>query len=68
MTGSGFVQGSVVLVDGVRAKTSFVDAHTLDAVTPPGKAGAMVDVAVENPDGKRASVPRAFAYDERYSR
>jgi hypothetical protein len=68
VSGSGFVRGSVVLVDGARARTSFVDAHTLDAVTPPGRPGAMVEIAVENPDGKRASVPRAFAYDERYTK
>jgi hypothetical protein len=66
VNGQGFVAGSVVLVDGVRSKTVFVDARTLEARTPPGKAGAMVDVAVENPDGKRAVEPRAFAYDERY--
>jgi hypothetical protein len=68
VTGSGFVPGSVVLVDGVRAKTTFVDGTTIDAVTPPGKSGAMVDVAVENPDGRRANMPRAFAYDDRYAK
>ena len=68
VTGQGFVAWSVVLVDGVRSETTFVDAHTLDARTPPGKSGAMVDVGVENPDGKRALAPRAFAYDERYAR
>jgi hypothetical protein len=66
VNGQGFVAGSVVLVDGLRTKTVFVDAHTLEARTPPGKPGAMVDVAVENPDAKRAVEPRAFAYDERY--
>ena len=66
VTGQNFVAGSVVLVDGTAARTTFVDATTLEARTPPGKAGAMVDVAVDNPDGKRAVVKRAFAYDERY--
>lgn len=68
VTGDGFVAGSVVLVNGVRAKTVLIDAHTLDAVTPPGAAGALVDVVVENPDGKRAVAPRAFAYNELYPR
>ncbi|MCC6522937.1 MAG: IPT/TIG domain-containing protein [Polyangiaceae bacterium] len=66
VSGKHFVAGSVVLVDGVRAKTRFVDAETLEARTPPGKAGAMVAVAVENPDGKRAVTPRAYLYDDRY--
>lgn len=68
VTGDGFVTGSVVLVNGVRAKTVLVDGHTLDAVTPPGAVGALVDVVVENPDGKRAVASRAFAYNELYPR
>lgn len=68
VSGENFVAGSVVLLDGAPLATKLVDARTLEARTPAGKAGAMVDVAVENPDGKRALEPRAFAYDERYGR
>lgn len=63
VTGQRFAPGAVVLLGGVRAKTRFIDAKTLEATTPPGKAGALVDVAVENPDHKRAVEARAFGYD-----
>ncbi|MBI4954311.1 MAG: IPT/TIG domain-containing protein [Myxococcales bacterium] len=67
VSGKGFVKESVVLVAGVPAtKVKLVDPGTLEARTPPGKHGQMVDVVVRNPGGKEAVVRRAFAYDSRY--
>ena len=67
ITGEGFVKGCSVLVDGQKLeRVQFVDAHNLEFKAPAGKNGKMVDVVVENPDGKKARAPRAFVYDERY--
>ncbi|MBN2194422.1 MAG: IPT/TIG domain-containing protein [Polyangiaceae bacterium] len=66
VSGTGFVEGTVVLVDGQPAKPSRGgDARTLVVLTPKGKAGHMVDVAVRNPDGQVATAKRAFLYDPR---
>ncbi|MCC6527643.1 MAG: IPT/TIG domain-containing protein [Polyangiaceae bacterium] len=67
VSGKGFVKESVVLVGGAPAtKVKLVDPGTLEARTPPGKHGQMVDVVVRNPGGKEAVVRRAYAYDSRY--
>ena len=38
----------------------------LEAYTPGGDDGKLVDVAVKNPDGQQAIQKRAFQYDARY--
>jgi hypothetical protein len=66
VVGGGFVDGTVVLLDGVPAAAKVVDAEHIDVTTPGGKDGTMIDVTVQNPDGKQAVEVRAFAYDVRY--
>ncbi len=65
--GKNFASDATVLFGGKPAThVKFVDASTLEAKTPPGTNGEMVDVVVKNPDGKEAVVKRAFQYDARY--
>lgn len=66
VSGGGFVSGTVVLLDGTPAQVRVVDAQQIDVITPGGRDGVMVDVTVQNPDGKQAVEVRAFAYDARY--
>lgn len=66
VVGGGFVEGVVVLLDGVPAEAKVVDAEHIDVKTPGGKDGSMIDVVVRNPDGKQVLEVRAFAYDARY--
>jgi len=67
ISGSNFLQESVVLVGGKQVKAvKFVDKSTLEIKTPPGDNGAMVDIVVRHPDGKEAVQKRAFMYDARY--
>jgi len=65
ISGTNFVEGTVVLVDGVKVASKLIDAMDLELKTPPGRAGKMVDVIVRNPDGKEAKAARAFKYDDR---
>jgi hypothetical protein len=65
ISGKNFVEGTVVLVDGVEVDTKLIDATDLELKTPAGRAGKMVDVIVRNPDGKEAKAARAFKYDDR---
>lgn len=61
--GQNFVSDTRVLVGATPVKKiRFVDATTLEVVLPSGKSGAMMDVIVENPDGKRDVAKRAFKY------
>ncbi len=63
IAGAHFVEQTSVLLAGERATTvAFIDAEHLEVVVPAGKAGRFVDVAVENPDGKRDTTRRAFKY------
>jgi len=65
--GKNFTADSVVLFGGKAvARVKFVSATSLEIKSPPGKNGDMVDVVVRNPDGKEATVKRAFMYDARY--
>ncbi|AKT38815.1 IPT/TIG domain-containing protein [Chondromyces crocatus] len=67
ISGKGFIAGTQVLIGGKPAgRTKLVNATTIDATTPPGTDGQMVDVVVRNPDGKEAASKRAFQYDARY--
>ena len=62
--GKNFGPRTTVEIGGhvVRAVT-YVDASTLEAVTPPGTSKQLVDVRVRNPDGQAATTPRAFQYE-----
>lgn len=63
LTGSGFAQGAVVLVEGVLADGVSVPASTqLTAVTPGGPPGA-ADVTIVNPDGGRFTFANGFTYE-----
>ena len=64
--GKNFGEGCVVLVGGVVAKTRRVSGSLLEANTPEGDDGKLVDVVVLNPDGQQAIQTRAFQYDARY--
>jgi len=64
--GKNFADGVTVLVQGVPAKTKRISGSVLEAYTPAGDDGKMVDVSVKNPDGQTAVQKRAFLYDARY--
>ncbi|MFO0551114.1 MAG: IPT/TIG domain-containing protein [Polyangiaceae bacterium] len=64
--GKNFIDGVVVLVNGKPAKTRKISGSVLEAFTPPGDDGKLVDVVVKNPDGQQAIQRRAFQYDARY--
>ncbi|MBL8743133.1 MAG: IPT/TIG domain-containing protein [Myxococcales bacterium] len=64
--GKNFAEGVVVLVGGLPAKTKRISGSVLEAYTPGGDDGKMVDVTVKNPDGQQAIQKRAFQYDARY--
>jgi len=56
-----------VLLDGKPAEGAvFVSTTTIDATTPAGEDGRLVDVTVKNPDGQMSVVRRAFVYDRRF--
>lgn len=62
VTGTGFVDGAKVFVDGTEATdTVFVNATTLRARVPAHAAGA-VGVAVHNPDDPAAGAARAATF------
>jgi hypothetical protein len=61
--GKNFLAESQVLVgDTAAKKVTFVDAGTLEIVVAGGKSGAMMDVTVVNPDGKKVAIKRAFKF------
>jgi hypothetical protein len=64
--GKNFAEGVVVLVGGTPLKTRRISGSLLEAKTPEGQDGKLVDVAVKNPDGQQAIQKRAFQYDARY--
>ncbi len=67
LVGKNFHPKARVEIGGTEVEpVTFIDETTLDVMTPPGEHGKTVDVAVINPDGRRATASRAFQYDERY--
>ncbi len=64
--GKNFAEGAQVLVGGLPAKTRRISGSLLEAKTPGGDDGKLVDVAVKNPDGQQGVQKRAFQYDARY--
>jgi len=63
VVGTNFVTGAVVKFGGVLGSVSSASATSLTVVVPanPSATGA-VDVQVTNPDGKSATLPKAFTY------
>ena len=59
--GSGFAQGATVKFGVTSAATTFVDANTLQAVTPSGIPGG-TRVLVQNPDGNSYTLDAAFMF------
>lgn len=65
--GKNFTEGVVVLIGGFQAKrVKRISGSVIEAFTPGGEDGKLVDVAVKNPDGQQAIQKRAFQYDARY--
>ncbi len=64
--GKNFAEGVVVIIAGVPSKTKRISGSVLEAKTPEGDDGKLVDVEVKNPDGQKAIQKRAFQYDARY--
>ena len=62
VTGTAFVSGATVRVNGVAATgVTFLSATQVRAVTPAGTAGAR-SVQVTNPDGQAGTLAGAFTY------
>ena len=62
ITGSGFVAGATIAVDGVpAADVTVVDDATITCTLPAHAAG-VATLAVRNPDGQIATVPGGFTY------
>jgi hypothetical protein len=59
--GNAFADGAVVSVGGEALSTTFIDANTLRATTPPHSAEA-VEVRVTNPDSQFVSLPTGYHY------
>ena len=59
--GSGFEPGATVSFGSAGATTAFIDASTLQVVTPAGSAGG-VRVSIQNPDGTLYFLDAAFTY------
>ncbi|NUP04497.1 MAG: hypothetical protein HOW73_00360 [Polyangiaceae bacterium] len=64
--GKNFADGCSVIVNGIAVRTKKISGSVLEAHTPGGDDGKLVDVAVKNPDGQTAVQKRAFQYDARY--
>lgn len=62
LTGTNFVSGANVMIDGAMAtNVTVVNATTITADTPVRSPG-QVSVTVFNPDGQRASLPGGFTF------
>jgi hypothetical protein len=62
VSGTGFVVGATVTLDGVAAVVSKVTSTEITARTPPHARGT-VDVVVTNPDRQNATLPRAYTFE-----
>ncbi|MBK8432402.1 MAG: IPT/TIG domain-containing protein [Chloroflexi bacterium] len=61
LTGQGFLNGAVVLLDGYGAlATSFVSSNLLTAVLPAGVPAGTYTVRVLNPNAESAALPNAL--------
>jgi len=62
ITGSGFLPGATVLVDGIKATNVVVAATLITFTIPPGTEGAK-DVIVTNPDGQKDTLHSGYIYN-----
>jgi hypothetical protein len=62
VTGTGFVAGATVTLDGEPARVTNTSGGFIVAITPAHPVGE-VDVTVTNPDGQSSTLPRGFAYE-----
>ena len=61
ISGTGFMNGATVKIDGIDASATVIDNKTIAAITPPHAAG-IVNVVVTNNDGKSATLSNGFKY------
>jgi hypothetical protein len=61
VTGTNFISGATVSIDGVSCPTTFVNSSTLTCVAPSHAAGA-VDLKVTNPDSQSTTLSSAYLY------
>ena len=61
ITGENFQDGATVTIGGAAAAVTFVDATTLNAISPAGSVGGK-EVVVTNPDGSSATWDGTFEY------
>lgn len=64
ITGSGFVNGAVVLFGTTPGSSVSVSGSTSITVSTPAKPAGAVDVVVRNPDGQTATKAGGFTYKE----
>jgi hypothetical protein len=62
VTGTGFVSGAVVLIDGAPATSSSVVSSTSITARTPAKPAGGYSVQVRNPNGQTANTSRGFLY------
>jgi Ca-activated chloride channel homolog len=62
VSGTGFAQGSTVMLGEELARVTSISSGVLLAIAPPHPPGE-VDVTVTNRDGDRATLPHGYAYD-----
>ncbi|WP_102273795.1 IPT/TIG domain-containing protein [Cytobacillus massiliigabonensis] len=60
--GSNFMNGAKVIINGIDASTTFVNASKLYAVVPESKTDGLVAVKVVNPDGTEVEKADAYTY------
>jgi hypothetical protein len=61
VTGTNFQRETIVTVDGIDSRTTFVNSTILTVVMPAHEAG-LVDIAVHNRDGQTAMLSHAYNY------
>ena len=62
ISGTGFVDGATLTLDGAAMSVTFVSSALLRATAPPHPAGP-IDVAVRNPNDATAELKGAFRYE-----
>ncbi|HVV67086.1 MAG TPA: IPT/TIG domain-containing protein [Candidatus Saccharimonadales bacterium] len=61
ITGNDFQNGATVSFGITTVSATYIDAHTLTAITPTHNAG-LSDVTVTNPDGQSNTLPGSFTF------
>jgi IPT/TIG domain-containing protein len=62
ISGTGFMTGATVTMDGKPALVRSVGSRSISALTPSAPGEGAVDVVVLNPDGRSARLPGGFTY------